>query len=225
VRQGAKNLFAKKRDLRSLYSPRAARILRVVLGGSAQRWGVVKLAKEADVSLGLVSNVRKLLRNREWIDEEKDGFRLKEPMRLLDEWSNNYSFRKNEVREFYCMADMPEIESKLTAACAKHKVRFAITGLPGAARLAPGIRYQKMMAYIENITPDIMGEVGLKKVTSGSNVSLLVPYDFGVFYGTREYEGIPVVSGVQLYLDLKNFKERGEEAAQVLYERVLKESW
>ena len=37
----------------------------------------------------------------------------------------------------------------------------------------------------------------------------------------REYEGIPVVSAVQLYLDLKGFKGRGEEAAQVVYETAV----
>ena len=35
--------------------------------------------------------------------------------------------------------------------------------------------------------------------------------DEGVLYGTREIEGAPVVSPVQLYLDLSRTKGRGEE--------------
>jgi hypothetical protein len=62
-------------------------------------------------------------------------------------------------------------------------------------------------------------------VPSGANVTLLVPYDSGVFYGARAYDDISVVSPVQLYLDLVSYKGRGEEAAQFLFERVIEPAW
>jgi len=56
-------------------------------------------------------------------------------------------------------------------------------------------------------------------------VSLLTPYDEGVFYATRDCEGIRVVSPIQLYLDLHGFRGRGEEAAKVLLEEVITPQW
>jgi hypothetical protein len=46
-----------------------------------------------------------------------------------------------------------------------------------------------------------------------------------VFYGTRELEDAPIVSPVQLYLDLKQTKGRGEEAAAAILEEVIKPRW
>jgi hypothetical protein len=53
----------------------------------------------------------------------------------------------------------------------------------------------------------------------------LEPYDEGVFYAVQEINGMQVVSDAQLYLDLKGYKERGEEAAQFLLENRLRKQW
>jgi hypothetical protein len=46
-----------------------------------------------------------------------------------------------------------------------------------------------------------------------------------VWVGIRIYQGLPVVSPVQLYLDLKGYKGRGEEAAQFILGQVLEKTW
>jgi len=225
VREGARNPFAQKRDLRSMYSPRATRALRVLLNNPRTDWKTLALANAAEVSIGQVANIRKLLRDREWIIESKKGFRLKKPADLLEEWSGNYSFRKNEVRDFYCMSDIPEIEVKLAKVCSGWNVNCALTGLSGAARVQPGIRYQRAMVFVSEVSDDLITKAGLKAVSSGANVTLLLPYDAGVFNGSKEYDSIPVVSPIQLYLDLRNYKGRGEEAAQIVCDKVLSKSW
>jgi len=85
-REGRPNLFAEKRDLRSLYSPKSSRVLRVLLANPGKAWKIQDLAKEAEVSLGLSSNVKKLLEDREWIRKTEDGLMLIEPEKLLAEW-------------------------------------------------------------------------------------------------------------------------------------------
>jgi hypothetical protein len=224
-REGIKNPFAVKRDLRSIYSPRAARVLRVLLNAPKQYWKVGPLAKEAAVSIGQIANVKKLLNNREWILEGEDGFRLTAPVELLTEWAENYSFRKNRVLDFYSMEDAATKEIELAHFCSDHKIPFALTGLSGAAHVHPGIRFQRAMVYIGAIDEKIISKFGLKSVATGANISILLPYDEGVFYKTTDYEGLPVVSPIQLYLDLKSFKGRGEEAAQTIFERILKPAW
>ena len=42
-----------------------------------------------------------------------------------------------------------------------------------------------------------------------------------MYYGSNEFDGIRIVSPVQLYLDLKGITGRGEEAAQALLDDIL----
>ncbi len=67
----------------------------MLLNHSVSRaWKVEEIRDESNVSIGLVSNVRKLLDEREWIVDREIGFSLKDPEALLREWAQNYSYRK-----------------------------------------------------------------------------------------------------------------------------------
>jgi hypothetical protein len=224
-REGKPNKYGTKRDLRTLFSPKATRILRVVLAKPKKAWRVTELAQEAGVSLGQVSNVKKLLEDREWVRRVKAGIFLAKPEELLAEWAENYTYRDNQIRDYYSMKPVLEIEPALAAACGRCGVTYALTGFSGAARYAPAVRFQRVMVYVDKLTEEIEKEVGLKEVTSGANVSLLIPYDEGVYYASEEFEGIRVVSPIQLYLDLRGYRGRGEEAAETLLERIIRPSW
>ena len=76
-----------------------------------------------------------------------------------------------------------------------------------------------------DISEGNINELPFKPVTSGANIRIISPYDDGVFYGTRNIRGQSVASPVQCYLDLKDEKARGEEAAEALLEKVIKPSW
>jgi hypothetical protein len=68
------NVAVAKRELRSLYSPKAERVLRVLLAAGPRVWRTQALADAAGVSLGQVASVKKLLSDREWIDSGAMGF-------------------------------------------------------------------------------------------------------------------------------------------------------
>lgn len=224
-REGRPNAFAEKRDLRSLYSPRSSRVLRVLLANPGEAWKVKELAKEAEVSLGLASNVKRLLEDREWIRKTEDGLTLIVPEKLLAEWAENYSFRRNKVRDCYSLKPVPDLEADLASACRDRNVPYALTGFSAAARLAPMVRSLRAMAYVRKPLDEVVAFLGLKEVASGANVTLLEPYDEGVFYGTEEDRGIRLASPVQVYLDLKGFRGRGEEAAAKLLDEVIRPQW
>jgi len=223
--EGRPNPFKEKRDLRSLYSPKAERILRVLLNSPGKSWKVQGLAGEAQVSVGQVFNVKKQLLDREWVQVDKSGFMLNEPERLLKEWEQNYSFRRNKILDFYSLKGPTEMETDLIEYCNRTKVKYAFTGFSGAARLAPAVRYQRVMAYLDGLDKGVVSQLALKKVDTGANVSLFIPYDDGVFYGALELNGAKVASPVQIYLDVRNFRGRGEEAAQVLIDHVIRPTW
>ena len=224
-RTGNPNPFTEKRELRSLYSPKASRVIRVLLAYPKRKWKLQELVDESLTSMGLVFNVKKLLGNREWIDEDRNGFELKEPEALLKEWSRNYNYRKNKVEEFYSLKRLPDIESDFSEILGRRGVRYALTGFSGAARIAPYARYQKAMAYVEVIDEDITNLLNVKRVDSGANLSILTPYDDSVFYGSQSYGGIQVASPIQVFLDLIGYGGRGDEAAQAILEEVIKPTW
>jgi len=227
-REGFPNPSVQKRDLRSLYSPRAERVLRVLLTAGKRNWRMQELADEAEVSLGQAANVKGLLLDREWIETNTDGLRLRSfkdaVLPLLTEWAGQYRAERNAASEYYSLKSIPQTEAELAEA-ANAKVRLAFTGFSGAVRFAPAVRYQRISAYILGNRASLVRRMGLKPVPSGGNVALIEPYDEGVFYGTRAVEGAPVVSPVQLFLDLMQIKGRGEEAASAILEEAIRPQW
>lgn len=228
IREGGRpNPFAHKRPLRSLYAPKAERVLRVLLTHPRRRWKVQELAGEADVSLGQVAKVKALLTDREWVRMQAEGMSLCDPAALLTEWAQNYRYRRNESREFYFLQSVAEFENALGALGRETGVRYALTSFSGAARLAPFVRYQKATAYVASgdDLERLAHHLNLKPVTSGANVSLLLPYDEGVFYDARYSEDPPIVTPIQCYLDVQSLSGRGKEAAEALWREALQPLW
>jgi len=224
-KEGKENPFSRKRDLRSLYSPKAERVLRVLLSAPGRWWKVQPLAKAADVSLGQVSNVKKLLSDREWIKSGDEGFWLIAPAKLLEEWEERYDFSRNTVRDFYTLRPTAEVERLLAEDCERNAVRYALAGFSSAARYAPMVRYQRAMAYILDGIEEVAPRLDLKPVTSGANVSLIAPYDDGVLNGAETKDAAKITSPLQTYLDLRQMKGRGEEAAEFLKQQVMQPTW
>lgn len=223
--EGQSNQFAVRRDLRSLYSPKAERVLRILLLEPQRGWKIEELAKAAEVSLGQAANIKKLLMDREWLRRTDEGLRLADPGALFAEWSENYTFRKNKTWDFYSTDPLPQIEAKLVAACSKLKLDYAFAGFSAAARWAPTVRYQRVMAYVPDRIDQVAQLVGLKPVSSGPNVTLFEPYDAGVMAGCKQIEGDCVTSPVQTYLDVRSFRGRGEEAADAIFRKAIQPTW
>ena len=224
-RQGNPNPFTRKKYLRSLYTPKAERILRVLLFAGPKEWKTEELANIADVSIGQVANVKKLLNDQEWINSKTIGFSLTDPIALLEDWSENYRFRRNTVLNFYSMLSPSDFEFQLGSTCQKRNISYGLTGFSGSSRYAPAVRYQRVMAYVQGDINALAESLGIKPVESGFNVTLLDPYDEGVLFGLDDIENSQVVSPVQVFLDLKSLRGRGEEAADILLEKVIQKIW
>lgn len=227
--EGRPNPYPSTRPLKSIFSSKSTRALRVLLCNPRKEWFVKDLAKEANISLGLTSNIKQRLLEFEFIEETGSGkdlkFKPKNPEKLLRKWTDNYSYRKNRVKNFYSLDDVETLETKMIKTFSDKKITYAFTLTSGAARVAPFLRYNIVFVYVKDDIDRLTKDLNLKEVTSGPNVSLLEPYDEGVFYGLQKIDGANVVSDIQLYLDLKNYKKRGEEAAEFLYEQRIQKLW
>ena len=223
--QGRPNPNRKKQELKSIFSPKSSRAIRVMLENPDRKWQTQTLAQEAGLSAGMVSNIKSKLDEQALLRKEAGGFVLTEPERLVSKWSSIYKIKKNGWNDYYLPGDVSEIERKTATTLQKLNQRFAFTLFSAANIVAPYTRYQHVFVYVEGDRSRLEEALGLKKVDSGPNLTILEPYDEGVFYGGKEVQGFPIVGAVQLYIDLVSYKGRGEEAARFLLESELRKKW
>ncbi|MDI6802750.1 MAG: type IV toxin-antitoxin system AbiEi family antitoxin [Bacteroidota bacterium] len=200
----------------SLFSPKSSRISRVLLSNVTKLWQVQELAKEANVSLGLAFKIKDQLKEEGFLIEENRLLKLVAPERLLNAWTERYSYKRNRIYEFYSNSNAATIEWSVQENCSNNNIKCALALFSGAAQVAPHVRMEKAFLYVEKDIDRLVKTWELKSVSSGANIMLLVPYDKSVFYKTQKIGENLVVSNIQLYLDLKKYKGRGEEAAEFL---------
>lgn len=219
------NPKVQKRTQRSIFSKKATRILRVLFSNPKRSWQVQELAKESDVSIGLAFKIKERLLDLEYVEEQQGNLILVRPQELLTKWVENYTFRKNKLYDFYSLKNIRQLERDLSKYCNKKQISYALALFSGAALVAPFTKYIRGFVYVIGNVREIAEALELKSVESGANFTLMEPYDEGVFYGQRIIDDYTVVSDIQLYLDLVNFKGRGEEAAQFLFDQEIKPQW
>ena len=173
-----------------------------------------------DISLGQVANVKKLLADREWLGVNDKGMYLSRPGDLLDDWVKAYNYRRNQLHEFYSHSEISPTETDLAETCERLGARYALTSFSAAIRIAPMVRYNRVMAYVRGDLSMVATEAKLKPVPSGANVILLTPYDEGVFYAASSVSGIMIASPVQVYLDVIGSRARGQEAADAIRQKL-----
>lgn len=208
--------------LKSLFADKSSRILRVLLTAPEKSWTVQDLSAEAGVSIGLTSRVKQRLIDFELIPETKGGMKLTRPGELLDQWSKSYTYEKNEITKYYSSSQPAEIEKRVADFAASKGTPYQLTMFSGAARVAPFVRYNFAAFYFSGSIGDLDQELSIRPTASGANVWVFRPFDEGVYYGMQKRDGISIASDVQLYLDLINFKGRGEEQARAIREKVLR---
>jgi hypothetical protein len=227
-RENFPNVHIERRQIKSIFSSKTSRIIRTMLEEPKKYWHVVELAKAADVSLGLVSKVKQKLFNLEYVISDDSSFKLHNPELVLKNWSHEYSYKDNEILYCYSSAHVHENEQKLGNFCIEKNIQVALTLFSGAAWSAPSIHGTFPASIYVNANPkQIAQEMNWKAVPSGANVILLKPYDDYVLKYTQKIEKawFPIVSDIQLYLDLSSYGGRGEDAAQFVLEQKLRPKW
>ena len=224
-REKSGNQFPFKTGLSSIYSPKSDRILRVLLVYPYRIWKAIDLAKEAQVSLGMITQVSKKLIEEEWLRKTSQGISLTQPEKLLADWSNNYTIKRNVQNNYYSMKPLQDLEIEIADICRMMNIPYALTGFSASNRLAPLVRGQRAMIYVSRDIDSVADKVGLKPVESGANIILIQPYDDGVFWNAKSIGDLEISEPVQVYLDLKRYPGRGEEAADFLFREVINPRW
>ena len=220
--------------VKNIFSAKSARVLRVLLVNAAKNWNERELAKEAEVSSGLVHYVCKSLIELGYLSRSaQNRLVLVDPVRLLKRWAAYHQYDKvNTFLDYYTFER--EVDRFIQKLSTIKKSRYALTALAGAALIAPHVRPVDVHMYVYNKEDVVVmaKALDLQPIPKGGNVKFVIPYDTGVFYGLQTVNirisdevisVVNVVSNVQLFVDLYNFPARGEEAASHLLEHILKE--
>ncbi len=214
---------AAKRDLRSLFKPKSAQILRALMRKPDHPWKAVELADAAGVSLGHTSNVRKALIDREWAMADAGGLYLIAPGALLDEWRDNYESPPANRESYYTTLHGAELERILRSLIQANPDRIMLAGFTAAKFLAPFGRSGTSHVYADDAAAEELAwELKLSKVPAGGNFIIARPVGDGLFFDRwRVADDIVTTSPVQTYLDLWHLGERGQEAADHLRQEMI----
>lgn len=222
-RQVAGRPEPERRQLRSLFKPKSARLLRCLLRDPGQHWRVTELAEAANVSIGLASTVGTALRERGWLDQTEQGMVLIDPDDLLDHWAEEYVSPKGDELRLYTHLHGSALATKLTD-LQPNAGRIALSSFSAAEWLAPYVRQPTATFYADEEGSDLLERhFDLRPADKGPNVMILVPDEDGVLDDAMPVApGLFATSPVQTYLDLWKSGERGREGAEHLRTKLLK---
>ncbi len=208
------------RAQQSLFTPRAGAILRVLLREPARAWRVTDLAEAANASLGHVSNVRKALLDREWVEIGDDGLVLVQPDALLKSWRENYRQPAGHHISGYTVLHGDQLRNRLSGNLnpGPQPPRAICASNSAVEWIAPYVRGGTHSFYADEPGARILQEaLQLTHAAQGANVILRIPNDETLFEDAVEpAPGIFCTSPVVTYLDLWNGNDRDREAADHL---------
>lgn len=223
------NPFRSRRAQRSIFSPKSARLLRLLLAEPNRVWRVTQLAEQARVSLGQVSNLRQRLLSEEWAVAERGGVRLSKPKQLLDAWRGAYRRDVASSEAGYTLLHGEALDKALREIFMDtNRGEHAVLASFSASQwLAPFVRTASISLYADAEGESVVRQhLRLAPAGKGANVSLMRPKDEGVFLDRIEpASGIWCTSAIQTYLDLAVSGPRGVEAAEHLFNERIGPVW
>jgi hypothetical protein len=209
-----------RRELKSIFKPKSAQVLRVMLRNPSHSWRVADLAKTADVSLGHVSNVRAALVDRDWASVGNDGLSLTRPDAVLDAWRDAYEPPAGDRQTFYTTLHGNAFNQAAREAIGTSRAegRAILASFSAAQWQAPYARVGSQFLYADaHGLKRVQEALKLSSAVKGENVIVTILTDEGPLLDAVEPSpGLFCTSPAQTYLDLAAAGDRGREAADHL---------
>lgn len=214
--EGQPNRYASPGRPSHPFTPRYARVPRLLLTDAARWWRQHELATAADLPAGTVSKVVRRLDEDDLLDRDDAGaLRARDPSVLLDAWAQHARFEEHDIRRFHAVGRSgADVLKRLADMLSTTDLTWAATGLAAAWQYTAFADFRLTTMYVDRLPRDLEA-LGLREVERGENVWLVVPRDAGVFQGRQEL-GCWCAHPVQVYLDLLGHPERAKEAAEDL---------
>jgi len=221
-RRGFPNPFLEQRRARDPFSDKASLVLRALIAFGPGR-GVRGIAEQAGLSPGYVSKLVRELEERGYVARREDGLALRHGQELLHDWVRAYRKHWAERRSYF----VPVTSAQAVMDAMRHvsmSDEYALALQAGASLVAPYADFDVVDVYVRSIdaAAAFARRLDAREVQRGANLRVNVPhYRVSAFFDIQESAGLPVVSDLQLYLDLFNYPVRGREQAEQILERRL----
>jgi hypothetical protein len=216
-RTGFSNKFRKPREIQSLFSPKSSRVIRCLLSDPKRTWTLKGLSSETGVSIGLIHRVAVALEDNLFAEKKPGGLQLEDPARLLEAWREEYQRRPRKWGRYVARTgSAEECMKKLKAAALQTGVRYSLSGPSGASLISAYLNPNLVHVYVDVLKSEFLEELNAYPITSEGNFLIRVVEQENEFIGSREVNGMCIVSDLQLYLDLWSMGGRGQEAAEEL---------
>ncbi|MDP8216184.1 MAG: type IV toxin-antitoxin system AbiEi family antitoxin [Candidatus Kaelpia imicola] len=212
----------KPKNGKNIFADKATFVLRKMLSNPGKKWVIRDFTGENGVSLGTAQGVLEVISKQGYIERVKrgpDSFALLTNARkLIEDWMKAYYFELNDMHTYYSPNKniMPKLKDYL-----KDK-EYSLTLHSGANLMTFYVMTDNVHVYFsplnwEKELLDLRQRLDLKELVRGGNIHIIRPfYKNSVYYNTQMIKGYKVVSNLQLYLDLYQFKPRGKEHAEYL---------
>jgi len=200
----------------NFFSLKSSRLARVLLSFPGRQWSQSELAGITGLSQGLLSRLLQYAGSQGWIDGSRGDWTVVRHNELIDAWQAVDIWSKRvKVRQYSVLErDMRKIATR---------VQEGLSGTVAFTQwFAAGLRYPYadvpiVSAYVAEFPgEERASRLGLRDVSSGGKLWLIVPRDKGVFQVERIVDGAPIVCDIQIYLDLLQVGLRGPEQAEAL---------
>lgn len=204
----------------TVFVGKASSLPRLFFSVPTKKWTQYELADAANITRGYAStNLKKMIENG-YILCNDGQYELIEPDKMLNDWVAVYRFDRFVKKQMFAMHfnNYDDGLFKLHNILQENHIKFAFMGPTGAYLRCPYMEQNIITAYVNEL-PYEMGK--LFPVEKDGNVVLYVPQSERFFLGQQEIRNLPVVSDIQLYLDLIKMPGRNEDQAEYLRENIL----
>jgi hypothetical protein len=226
VEKANTNPFTKKGKQKAIFSPKSARILKVLLAEGAPLKGN-EIAARAHVSQAQVSKVRETLLDREWATANSAGIRVVKPLALVNAWREERE-PPVLVAQGYTLEHGRALDTRLQTLFMKGErepfCTMLMAGHSVARRVAPFARVAGEFFYADARGVELIAEfLKLSPSETGSNIFIYAPEDTMMQLDSIALEPEPVrgTGLLQTYLDLSAMGDRDREAADFLLQEKL----
>jgi hypothetical protein len=228
VRTGQPNRFPRSEPIRNVYRGDSSLIARAFLIKpiySAVGEILTTINKNGgNISFATVSKVLKTLEADLIVSRSKEGIKLLQASKLLDQLAANY--RPPKVVERYVgkvqIAD-GELSKRLAEGARQIGSRLEITGAASAANYSVLAREPVAAAYCSASPRDVLSALKVKfeETDRFPNVDLICTEDGPTYFEPVEKAGVQYASPVQAYLELMSGDKRQRETAEQVREFIV----
>lgn len=205
------------------FSKKASLVLRRFFELPDDVHSVTALARGTGIAIGWAWEVCDELLQRGYIAGSGEHLRLADAASVLVHWCHVYTWKKSKRRNFVVPYTKAELDARLAAVWAPSSLPWALTLLSGADRRVGHVAHAAatFLYALPSVPAELVGPLTnvhareIPEPAPGTHtLCVLEPY-YGraALAGMSIREGLPVVSDLQLFLDLAHYPVRGAETA------------